>query len=285
MDRDDLARPECEAVVREVYGVIEALRTKGLRYSSWFGRLEEPNDRFERLNRGASYAPWPGNPDDAKVPWFLLWETAWLLSRCPAGAGDAVLDMGGASSVFSCVLAARGARVLAIDLQEDLCANANEVGRAMGWDLRARAMDMRRLEVPDGSLDRIYSVCVFEHLPRYDRVEINRGIRAKLRPGGTFAITFDYANPVNMARIDTPADVRRQFVTPSGLEVVGNGEFLDNGRRYLEYPGYYRRRDGVLAGLGGRLSRAARGEIRWGRAFSSEDRHYTFGALVQRRPA
>ena len=237
MDRADLAQSEAARIVEQLNKLVRDLARRGLRASSWYGSFELPPDmrEWERLNRGESYSALPGAADDAHFPWFLYWEIAWLCLGAGFEAGQRVLDLGGSSSLFSYYLASRGLEVVTVDLSEELVANGNAVAAATGWKLQNLAMDIGALDV-DGQFDHVTSVCVFEHVPVSMRVQMSGRVRELLRPGGTFAITFDYANPSRLARISSPGDVAAQFVEPSGLRVRGNAPFHDNGRRYLLHP-------------------------------------------------
>jgi SAM-dependent methyltransferase len=236
MDRDDLSLPPCEAVLVELFALMRSMQQRGAEYSSWYGRANAWPSAWEHINRGTDYEPWPGNPDELRIPWFLLWEISWIVANTPTRHGARILDMGGAGSLFSAYLASRGCEVHTIDLQEDLCEAANRSASLMGWRLKAQAMDMTALHYPDRYFDHVFSICVFEHLPISGRIKCNAEVGRVLKPGGTAGFTFDYANPQSFGRIDTPADVREQFVIPSGLKAQGDGEFHDNGKRYLESP-------------------------------------------------
>jgi SAM-dependent methyltransferase len=236
MDRADLHRPECQEVLLQLFALMRRMKRRGAPYSSWYGRLDAWPSVWEHVNRGGAYEPWPGNPDELAVPWFLLWETAWLIANTPMSHSARVLDLGGAGSLFSCFLASSGHEVHAIDLQAPLCERALHTAALMGWRLQARCMDMRRLDYPDRHFDHVFSVCVFEHLPVSGRVECNREVGRVLRPGGTASYSFDYANPQAFGRLDTPEDVLGQLVAPSGLALRGDGRFWDTGHRYLESP-------------------------------------------------
>ncbi len=240
MHRSDLESDAARVVIAELDELVLALRERGLRISSWYGvfDLETAHDPYERLNRGYGYEPLPGAVDDTNFPWFLYWEIFWVVHHADFRAGQRVLDLGGSSSLFSYYLASKGLDVTTVDLQEELVDNADVVAERMGWDLTNYAMDMRELDFEE-RFDHITSICVYEHIPMYDRVEINTRVRDLLGPGGRFSITFDYRNPSRFASIDTPADVEAQFVRPSGLDVRGNREFVDTGESYLLNPFFH----------------------------------------------
>jgi 2-polyprenyl-3-methyl-5-hydroxy-6-metoxy-1,4-benzoquinol methylase len=284
MDRDVLSTLQSKAIIKEIGEVIDAMKKAGVSYSNWYGTLGIPKGNhgiLERINRGRSYEPWDLSLDDVNVPWFLLWEICWLLTHASPPEGGTVLDLGGASSLFSCLLASRGHKVIAVDLSPQLVRNGNHIAQVMGWQLQCIEMDMRALALPMESFDMIYSVCVYEHIPWSDRIPISKQISRLLKPGGMFAITFDYLNPVKEARINSPEDVREQFVKPSGLSLAGNAKFHDNGKRYLEwvsYYSYYPELEWVQ-----RWWSFIRGEISLGSALNKNRRHYTFGALFLKK--
>lgn len=276
MDRADLDRPDCRAVVLELADLMRRMQQSGVDYSSWYGTLNTWPSPWEWINRGPDYCPHPDNPDEIRAPWFLLWEIAWIVANTPLRPGSRVLDMGGAASLFSCYLASRGHDVVAIDLNEALVKQTDEIGKAMGWRLTARRMDMQALDFPDATFSHVFSVCVFEHLPVSGRVACSTQVRRVLEPGGTASFTFDYANPQAFGRINSPADVAEQLARPSGLQLRGNPEFHDNGKRYLDAPNYFG--FGRFTSLMARTHAWLTGSLARG-CFSEARRRYTFGAL------
>jgi hypothetical protein len=281
MDRADLDTPHGREVCASLDALAKDLRDRGLRASNWYGGLGWPDggDAWERVNRGLAYEPLPGAVDDDSWPWFLYWEIAWLARHLDLRPGQRVLDLGGSSSLFSFWLASRGLDVVTVDLTPELVANAEEVAAATGWSLRNLEMDIRALEL-DEPFDHVTSVCVFEHIPVSDRVDMTARIAELVAPGGTLSLTFDYANPSRGARIDSPADVEEQFVAPSGLEVRGNREFADNGLRYLLHPAHHpQAAERGWEDLAVELGQLTREEA----AERPGDAEYTFGALFLRR--
>ncbi len=276
MDRSDLTKPKCQAVLRVLFDLMGRMNARGARYSSWYGSLDAWPGIWEHINRGEDYEPWPDNPDELHIPWFLLWEIAWLAAHTPIKAGDRVLDMGGACSLFSSYLAELGCEVHAIDLAEDLCHQANRTASQMGWSLTAHQMDMTRLTFPDEHFDHVFSVCVFEHLPVSGRIECNRHVARVLKPGGDAAFTFDYADPQSFGRLDTPEDVHRQFVEASGLSLRGNDRFVDGGQRYLSPPQCFG--FGRLGRAYAKLRTLVAGSVDRRRLLSGRT-SYTFGAV------
>ena len=282
MDRDDLLRPDCAAILAELFGLMRRMRRRGVSHSSWYGTLDAWPSPCEWINRGPDYQPWPENPDEIRVPWFLLWEIAWLVANTPIRRAARVLDMGGAASLFACYLASRGHDVVAIDLNDALVAHTDRIAQAMNWRLAARRMDMQDLDFPNDHFDHVFSVCVFEHLPVSGRVCCSSAVRRVLKPGGTAGFTFDYANPQSFAGIDSPEDVESQLIAPTGLAPRGNMPFLDTGKRYLDAPTHFG--FGRLTALVSRLNAWSKGHLD-SRRLANRHRRYTFGAVFLEKPA
>lgn len=270
MSRADLERADARPIVRQLDGLVRDLAEMGLHPTTWYGELDADLDpgSWERANRGTDYEPIRGVADDARYPWFLYWEIAWLVLNNDFRAGQRLLDLGGSGSLFSCFLASRGVEVTAIDSNAEVVERGNLIAARTGWPLRNLAMDMRRPQL-DERFDHATSVCVFEHLPIVGRVKASRELSRLLTPEGTFTLTFDYVNPSPTAMISSPAAVHAQFVSASGLTVRGNQQFHDTGERYLLHPAFH-------------PDAATRG---WGRRPEGDGR-YTFGALfMENRPA
>lgn len=239
MDFNDLKSPEALKVVDELNSLIRELKREKLKISSWYGEFDLSGDprSGERINRGYHYVAIKDAADDKNFPWFLYWEIVWIIVNNDFQPRQTLLDLGGSSSLFSYYMASKGLKVITVDLQKNLVDNANFVAGEMGWTLRNYEMDMRRLEL-SSRFDHICSVCVYEHIPVCDRVEVNKGIKDLLVQGGTFSITFDYRNSSSFARTNSPQDLYEQFVKPSKLTVRGNLTFCDSGTNYLLHPFY-----------------------------------------------
>ncbi len=280
MDRQDLDSPEAKKIINELNNLISELYAQNVKISSWYGTFELIKDPYEWINRGYGYAPFPDVVDDKNFPWFLYWEIVWIILHNDFKKGQRLLDLGGSSSLFSYYLASKGLDVTTVDLQKELVDNGNVTAKKMGWDLKNHMMDMRKLDF-DATFDHITSVCVFEHIPMYDRVEINKIIKELLNDNGHFSITFDYRNPIRLARIHTKQDVHDQFVVPSGLTVRGNKAFVDEPTDYLLSPFYYKKR----------LFRHKLSCIRnrhyspWEFFKTKTENDYTFAALFMRKEA
>jgi len=276
MELSDLSSETAKRIISELNELVLSLRKKGLKISSWYGSFDLTGDKnsCEWINRGYKYEPLENAVDDRNFPWFLYWEIVWVVCNAEFSKGQKVLDLGGSSSLFSYYLASLGLEVTTVDLQESLVKNANHVAEQMGWKLKNFVLDMRKMNF-DSQFEHITSICLYEHIPMYARVEINKSIGKFLPPGGKFSITFDYKNPSRFAKINTPSDVHEQFVKPSGLRIRGNSSFTDTGHFYLLHPFYYPEISWKY-----KVSQVRRGQFRpWELLISKRFNDYTFGAL------
>lgn len=278
MDRDDLLAPWAQPRIAAINALIARLYAAGTPMTSWYGSLPEDGREQEvqqalargeqttvgMANRSPDYVALPGAADDLRIPWYLYWEIIWVMTHGPQlKPGSRVLDAGGTASLFSCYLASLGHELHSIDLNQRLVAQGEKIAAAMGWNLHSYVMNMAELSFADGYFDHAYSICVFEHLDHELKQRALTEMARVLRPGGVLSITFDYRNPapyvVGTGHDDRPhnqlatmADLQRAFLSTGLFELMGNPQFVDNGKRYLVHP-------------------------------ARDDRPYSFGALFLRR--
>lgn len=108
----------------------------------------------------------------------------WLRDEFDFGCckGKSVLEIGCGTGVASCLFAAAGAKVTAIDLT----AKAVEMARAgaghFNLQMEIRQMDAERLDFPSESFDYVFSWGVIHHSAHTENIV--REIRRVLKPGG-----------------------------------------------------------------------------------------------------
>jgi pimeloyl-ACP methyl ester carboxylesterase/SAM-dependent methyltransferase len=107
-----------------------------------------------------------------------------LLARRAAGRGP-VLDVGCGPAHLGAYLAARGARVVGLDLAPLMLAAARRRGAP---DLGVAVADLRELPVASGSCAALVSFYVLHHLPRSELGGVLGEFRRALAPGGELAL-------------------------------------------------------------------------------------------------
>ena len=78
--------------------------------------------------------------------------------------------------MFSYYLASKGLDVTTIDVNAMLVENANKVSEEMGWALKNHVMDINTFSFTQ-QFDHITSICVFEHIPLYQRIAMSKRIK------------------------------------------------------------------------------------------------------------
>lgn len=279
MNRDDLLDPRSKPVIEKLNSLIQDMYQSGVYMSSWVGtvppdtgKLVAPSGKgmlkslFSRhkpvkthpeeeaaLIRGMEqrldYVPLPNAADDARLPWFLYWEICWVMRQMSdrLKPGARVLDAGGSGSLFSCFLGSQDYEVHAVDLNPKLEKLGGNIQRKMGYNATSYTMDLQQLTFEDEFFDHAFSICVFEHLDISIKRRALQEIARCLKPGGIFAITFDYRTPAPGVagygkdprprnQLKNIADIHRNFLSNSRFELIGNYDFYDNGKSYLVHP-------------------------------------------------
>ncbi|MBI2105121.1 MAG: class I SAM-dependent methyltransferase [Candidatus Omnitrophica bacterium] len=231
---EDLQRPDLKAVADQLNALRAELTAQRLRFTNTAGTFlaREYHPRFESGK---------------------LWEAAWTILHSRVAPAHEVLDIGGASSLFSFYLASLGCRVTVLDNDWANCGillNARHVARRMGWRLSALDRDVSRpLPFADEAFDRVFSICVLEHLPPRVRQGLMREIGRVLKPGGIAAFTMDYdhSRPLLLTdkglRFAYRHKLERDVIRPSGLRLHGPADWTDAyaadtflGALFLEKP-------------------------------------------------
>lgn len=223
----DLADPSLKAAVLEIETCRDELARQGLKATSAAGTFKSKDFI----------------PDKEKNK---MWENAWLLSHMDIRPGDNVLDLGGASTVLTFTLARRGIAVTVVDNDwgfQGIVDNARHVARRMRWPLSVIFGDLSRpLPFATAAFDKVFCVCVLEHLPAHVRRTVMAEIGRVLKPGGLAGLTIDHDPGRRDAGLDQglrfglPERLTEDVIRPSGLEIYGNGtvqDDIDAGKFFL----------------------------------------------------
>lgn len=217
----DLGGEDIKLVVSQLRELKNILTSKGLRFTSPAGTFKSKD-----------YIPY--------TELKKMWENAWVLACLCPKAQETVLDLGGASTILSFYLASKGCRTYCIDNDyscQGIVYNAKYVAKKMNWPMQLYNRDLAlRLPFKDGFFDKVFSVCVLEHLSSFVRQALMREINRVLKPGGLAGFTFDYDAGRNDLGLDKgirylyKEKFLNDVLSPSGLEVLGNQNFIDDCR-------------------------------------------------------
>ncbi|MDP3042480.1 MAG: class I SAM-dependent methyltransferase [Candidatus Omnitrophota bacterium] len=218
--KDDLSSPKIRDAAEKIEPVKDLLRSKNLRYTSSAGMFTPGTYTQESEKR-------------------KLWENSWVAAHSGVKAGHKVLDIGGASTAFVFYLASLGCSVKVVDNDWSCCGmiyNTKYVARKMNWDIEAFDRDVSRpIPFPDNSFDRVFSICMVEHLTSGVRRRMMREVGRVLKPGGIVGLTIDYDpdRKVLIAdkglRFGYRQKLFDEIINPSGLSLYGNDDLVDTG--------------------------------------------------------
>lgn len=157
-----------------------------------------------------------------------------------------VLDFGGGATLPIFYLARCGWEVLSLDIDAALTEATNRVsighGRRRAWRLRGSTYDLAQSPPPQewGRFDAVISFSVLEHLAKELQPLVLERLAALLKPGGVFALTFDFGADAPVANaVRDLAEVER-LVAATRLAYLGGKPFADTGERFVldkRYPG------------------------------------------------
>lgn len=177
-------------------------------YSSWNARWGAPHGRpvpawMRRLPLR------PVRVLKARGPFALQpntetrrWEYPWAYHCVPSVAGMRVLELGGALSGFQVTLARAGASVVNVDpfveygnpgeyRQIDPVEAHRRLCRVFGASVELLRSDLPGADVPEGTVDVVFSISTLEHLSVDDAAATVERFRRLLRPGGRCVLTVD----------------------------------------------------------------------------------------------
>jgi ubiquinone/menaquinone biosynthesis C-methylase UbiE len=109
-----------------------------------------------------------------------------VVERLAPGPGDRWLDLGCGTGAVSERAAAAGADVTGIDLSPVLIGTAKERATELGLEIDYAVGDAERLELPDGSFDKVSSTFGIMFAPDHEAVA--RELARVTTPGGRIAL-------------------------------------------------------------------------------------------------
>ena len=112
-----------------------------------------------------------------------------MLAAAAPRPGDKVVDLGCGTGQLSLPLAERGARVLAVDISEEMIGRLHGKARERRLDrVEGVAMPIEDLSLPAGSVDLVVTSYALHHLRDADKSRVVAAVYRWLRPGGTLLV-------------------------------------------------------------------------------------------------
>lgn len=209
----DLLSGDFTVISKDIKALIEILHEKGLKFTTYEGQFS---------------SGWGKNNI-----WFdrKLWEMCSALSYTKVEPKHHILDCGGASSIFSFYLASLGCHVDTVDIdwrKAGIIQNANHVAKEMKWNMINHEASMTDLPYEDEVFDRVFSICVLEHLPYNDQVTAIKEMSRVLKKGGIIGLTFDYGPCASEEKFSDVNELNERIVSISHLSTYGNRDYQEN---------------------------------------------------------
>ncbi len=157
-----------------------------------------------------------------------------------------VLDFGGGATLPIFYLAHCGSEVLSLDIDAALTEASNRVsigrGRRRGWRLRGSTYDLAQSPPSEewGRFDAVISFSVLEHLAKELQPLVLERLAALLKPGGVFALTFDFGADAPVANAVRDLGEVERLAAATRLAYLDGKPFADTGERFVldkRYPG------------------------------------------------
>ena len=144
-----------------------------------------------------------------------------ILAAARLRPGDTIVDLGCGTGLVALDAAESGARVIGVDASAEMLERLRSSAQARGLDgLSLVYGDMRRIPLPDASVDAVVSCYAFHHLTDDGKELACAEAFRVLRPGGRF-VTVDMMFRFGLGRRDRQIVARKVWMLarrgPSGV--------------------------------------------------------------------
>lgn len=173
--------------------------------------------------------------------WTRHWEYATLIIESEVETDMRVLDVGGTGTIFSYFLAIMKCNVHTVDIDKQKVQDAIALSKKMNFNMNHFYQSATNLFFSDNYFDRVFSVCVIEHLlSEEEQTKAMKEMSRVLRPGGILALSYDYLDkerkPLNTFNgcFYSPEEVEKRLIKPSGLKIIGNKKLYIDSKNFSE---------------------------------------------------
>jgi 2-polyprenyl-3-methyl-5-hydroxy-6-metoxy-1,4-benzoquinol methylase len=177
--------------------------------------------------------------DHMSEHWLRTWEYTGAIVETEVDSRMKVLDVGGTGTIFSYYLAVQGCRVTTVDIDQGKVDDAAKVSADLNLKMDHRCISITDVEFAENEFDRIFCICVIEHLTPEDQKTALKRMARFLKPGGLLYMTFDVGfNAADFPIVDEE-QIRERYINASGLTLVGNTAYqFDANDLNLNHPDY-----------------------------------------------
>lgn len=157
--------------------------------------------------------------------WLRLWEYSIAIIESAVDTRMRILDAGGTGTIFSYYLASEGCEVFTVDISDKKVEEAKRLSEYLGLPMKHLCQSITNLKFPNSCFDRVFCICVIEHLRLDEQSLALKELGRALKPGGILSLTFDYGKKACDNKFLSPEEVVERLIIPSKMEVLGNRDF------------------------------------------------------------
>lgn len=125
--------------------------------------------------------------------WRTL-ETPLVLDSLKPKKGERILDIGSPKLLSFFISKKIQAKVIASDVDPYFLNYAKDFSKSLNIDKNysPQIIDARNISLKDNSIDKVYALSVFEHIPEKGDIKAVKEVRRILKTGGIFTMTIPY---------------------------------------------------------------------------------------------
>jgi len=151
---------------------------------------------------------------------FKILEFRELVERLDWTGRERVLDIGCGAGLQTFLIGRHAGHVTGLDINSDFIEQARWYGRRVrgGGRVDFEERHLADIAYPDHTFDRIFSICVLEHIPEH--CEILAECRRILKPGGEMVFSVDTLAAIDDEQLKAKHMAAHhvvQYYTPDGL--------------------------------------------------------------------
>ena len=125
--------------------------------------------------------------------WRVI-ETKLVLNSLNPEKGERILDLGSPKLLSLYLTKNVGSNLIVSDINDYFKKYCSDFAKTLnlGDNYRLVVLDARKIDLPSNSVDKIYSISVFEHIPDNGDLKAMREVQKILKKGGIFTLTLPY---------------------------------------------------------------------------------------------
>ena len=173
-------------------------------------------------------------------------ETPLILDSLNPKEGETILDIGSPKLLSFYLSKKFNVKVIASDVNDYFIDYCNDFSKVLDFNgsYETKILDATRLNIKSNSIDKVYALSVFEHIPKEGDITAMKEVRRVLKKGGIFLLTipygnkfqnefrnkkrFYYSNNSNLGKNDNvfyqrrydEVNIYKRIINPSGMKLI-----------------------------------------------------------------